>query len=146
MLIHMYEPPYSDLWLISCKSGEPITHFKTSTHTHTHTHAGDGDLQRADHTHTHTHQNTMFLKMLYVNEEQLCSFPEVVMRAVQNKRGGYPGCVCTQTHWHFFDLPGIHVNKKNKKYHKLKKKVEYVVCMLNNVVSVQTCLQEAVLI
>lgn len=47
--------------------------------------------------------------MLRVNEEQLCSFPEVVMKAQQNKLGGYPACACTQTQSRLSDLPGIMV-------------------------------------
>lgn len=54
----------------------------------------------------------MFEKMLRVNEEQLRSFPEVGMKAEQEKPGGYPGCSRTQTRSHVSDLPGILAHKE----------------------------------
>lgn len=52
--------------------------------------------------------------MLRANEEQLCSFPEVVMKAQQNKLGGYPACACTQTHTYLSDLPGKEKKKTDQ--------------------------------
>ena len=56
----------------------------------------------------------MFEKMLWVHEEQLRSFPEAVIKAEQNKLGGYPGCAHTNTLAYFWPSRDSRAQDENR--------------------------------